>query len=114
MIMKLTIEEPRMNPLNERHRHMTRRYLLGRTADGSGQQWWLDRMNNGATRNTIASTIQRSPEAWTRLVENVFDEFLHRDANSTELVTWINLLASGSRTERDLAIALMTSDEYGS
>jgi len=86
--------------------------ILWREADPLGQQSWLTRLDNSAPRELVAAVIQRSPEAWNRVVDGVFEDFLDRDAELKEIDIWQTLLSSSALSERDLALSILSSDEY--
>src|SRR5262249_24884566 len=63
--------------------------LLGRSPDVVGQAAWNQALTGGSSRFAVAAAIVTSQEADTRLVESVYRQLLERNANPTELNTWV-------------------------
>jgi hypothetical protein len=85
--------------------------VLGRSVDPSGQANWSAQLAAGIPRTAVAMAIVSSAEAGQGLVQGYYRQFLHRDADSTGLNSFVAALQHGVRDEQIIAI-LVGSDEY--
>lgn len=84
--------------------------LLGRRADASGRNYWLDRMASGMGRSAVAANFYQSIESRTSRVRSLYRTVLARQPDSSGLGYWAEQL----RTIGDVRLAafLAASDEY--
>jgi hypothetical protein len=66
----------------------------------------------GDTRLLVADLIQRSTEAFTRLVQAFYVHFLGRAAAAGEEAGWVGMLLSGQTEEQVLSAFLSTAEFY--
>src|SRR5262249_37771054 len=70
------------------------RDVLNRAADVAGVQWWVDRLQAGASRLDVATAIWDSPEHRGLEVDQLYTSFLHRAADPAGRAGWVQALAS--------------------
>ena len=88
--------------------------LFHRVVDTSGLTTWTDYLNAGTSRTVVSALIMTSPPDYEYnhdLVESLFHQYLHRDADTGGLAWGVSMLNSGATGEQ-LALALATSTEY--
>ncbi|HTM54232.1 MAG TPA: DUF4214 domain-containing protein, partial [Pirellulales bacterium] len=85
--------------------------LLGRAADLSGLNYYTERLNAGATRDSIVQTISSSREYLGRVVDSFYQTYLHRNADPGGRDHWIDVLQNGA-SEDSVATSFMLSAEY--
>jgi PKD repeat protein len=84
--------------------------ILGRGPDPGGLAYFVQLLKT-TPRATIAAVIVTSPEAYTRIVNNLYLAFVDRPADQAGLAFYVNALLSGRRLE--LVIAdMVASQEY--
>ncbi len=86
--------------------------VLQRAVDPLGLSSWRVRLELDTSRESLVTVIQQSPEAWNRMIDGVFDDLLDRDPEPEVLANWRTQLSSGAQSERELAITILSSDEY--
>jgi len=86
--------------------------ILKRVATSAENQVWSSQLAAGTQRAVVVSDFQNSSEAWTNLIDAAYNDYLGQDPSPTVTADWLAKLSSGARNERDLALALLSSDEY--
>jgi hypothetical protein len=84
---------------------------LQRNADPSGEAFWVDRLNRGATAASIAGSLLNSPETMQQRVSGYYLTYLARGAGADELGFWAGRMAAGVRDE-DVILGFVGSTEY--
>jgi hypothetical protein len=85
--------------------------VLGRDVDPSGGAAWTMQLAQGVSRQAIATSIQLSPEATTRLVEGFYLQYLGRPADPIGLQAFASDLSAGA-SEEFVISSMVTSDEF--
>jgi hypothetical protein len=89
---------------------------LGRNADNAGLDNWLSALSNGASRDTVVSSIVGSLEAANKanseFVDSLYNNALGRDANQDAVgkAGWMAALEHGA-TQAEVAIGIVGSPE---
>jgi hypothetical protein len=87
------------------------RDVLKRAPDTAGFQFWVEQLQAGATRATVANAFETSAEYRGLEVDQFYDTFFHRSADPSGRGLWVNALVAG-RSEADVVVAFLTSTEY--
>ncbi|MGH7140346.1 MAG: SdrD B-like domain-containing protein, partial [Pirellulales bacterium] len=87
-----------------------------RAADSSGESYWVNQLASGsnptqALYNVIYGFIY-GQEASTGVVDSFYSAFLHRAPDSSALQSAVGALDSRAETADQLAVALLSSDEF--
>ena len=85
--------------------------VLGRESDQNGQEWWVDTLESGASRQAVALAFLESREASTNVVDGLYASVLGRQPASAEKQGWINLLERPDVSFADAASAFLGSAE---
>lgn len=93
-------------------RYVERLYeeILERTPDTGGKQDWIERIESGTSRATVARDFYGSLESRRRRVTGLYQHFLQRDPDAAGLASWTRVLESGD--DLKLASFLTGSTEY--
>lgn len=97
--------------LNERFVGQVYEDLLGRSADAIGRPYWAGFLDKSATRVQVAIAIENTDEYRTGLVKDLFQKYLHRDAEDGALRYFVGKLAQG-RGADDIRAEILGSAEY--
>ncbi|MEW6152362.1 MAG: DUF4214 domain-containing protein [Actinomycetota bacterium] len=81
------------------------------TVDANARAFWVDQMNKGMSRYTVALAFTTSPVARQNVVKVGFSWYLGRPASANEVLVWSNQITNGMRQEAFFA-ALVASPEY--
>ncbi len=84
---------------------------LGRTPSGAEVALWLPVMQQPGGPTLVATAIERSHEARTRLVRSWYVTYLGRDAGGAEEQGWVAALLQGASDEQILA-GILSSQEF--
>jgi hypothetical protein len=87
------------------------RTALQRNAEPSGEAFWVDRLNNGATPASVAASLLNTFEAMKQRVSGYYLTYLARGAGQDELGFWAGRMAAGVRDE-DVILGFVGSTEY--
>src|SRR5205807_1283104 len=87
------------------------RTALQRNADPSGEAFWVDRLNRGATPTSIAASLLDSLETMEQRVSGYYLTYLARGAGPDELGFWAGRMAAGVRDE-DVILGFVGAIEY--
>jgi uncharacterized delta-60 repeat protein len=87
------------------------RDVLGRAPDSSGQMHALMSLAGGTSRRDVAAAVLASAEAHTREVQEAYQRYLGRDADSGGLDVFTQALQHGM-TEDQVVRLLLASGEY--
>jgi hypothetical protein len=85
--------------------------VLGRAVDPIGGAAWTMQLAQGVSRQSIATSIQLSPEATNRLVEGFYLQYLGRPADPIGLQSFASHLSAGG-SEEFVISSMVTSDEF--
>jgi hypothetical protein len=85
--------------------------LLGRAADTAGLFYWNGALNQGTPLADLVTTIENTNEHRSLETEQVFRQYLHREADTGGLDFGVSFLAAGGTVEQ-LAARVCGSDEY--
>ena len=85
--------------------------LLSRSADSSGESYWMQQLAAGVTRASIAYGFAASSEEEGIRVEGDYQHFLHRAPSSAEVDYWVSQFAKGL-TNEDVVAGFIGSDDY--
>jgi hypothetical protein len=85
--------------------------LLRRAADPAGRAGWVDQLNRGASRPSVALAIRRTAEAQAVVVEATAKQLLGRSATAAERNDLSSAMVHGE-TYQALVAALIQTDEY--
>lgn len=86
--------------------------ILGRAPDAAGLASWVNLLNTGTSRTSVAYSIMTgNVEGATRIVTLCYTTFLHRQPDPNGLQYWVNQVLHGT-SELTINIALMSSSEY--
>ena len=83
---------------------------LGRLPDESGRQYWVDRIEAGTTRKTVAREVYGSVESRRRRVKAIYQRFLGRDPDPEGLEYWVEVIAR--REDVSVALYITAGSEY--
>ena len=85
--------------------------LLGRVADMTGGQTWVNALNNGMSPVTMVQDIEKSPEYLDDMVTALYRHYLNRAPDSGGLSAFAGQLAGGMTIEA-VAAEIVSSPEY--
>ena len=85
--------------------------VLERSPDAAGFNFWVQQLQAGATRTSVALAFEISPEHVTLEVDQFYLTFLDRPADAAGQALWVNAILGGV-SEADVAVAFLTSPEY--
>lgn len=85
--------------------------LLHHAADPTGKAGWMDQLNRGATRASVAGSIRRSAEAQGWVVQAATKLLLGRAATGPEQTNLANAMVNGL-TFQAMQGSLIQTDEY--
>ncbi len=83
---------------------------LGRSGAVGELDYWVGKLNGGATQTAVASTILHTQEARDHLVKGWYQTFLGRSAVNGEEQFWVNQLLAGQTEEQVLSSLLGTGE----
>ena len=87
--------------------------VLGRQVDPDSQTDFATAVTTGTTPTGIVGMFVDSAEAHDQAVESFYAAFLHRPLESgPSAAVWTDRLDSGTDSLSDLAIGILSSDEY--
>ncbi|MCE2806808.1 MAG: DUF4214 domain-containing protein, partial [Gemmataceae bacterium] len=86
-------------------------YILGRTPEQSGEEFWVSALQSGATRQSVAMAFLQSREATNLAVDGLYQSVLGRQPTGSEKQGWINYLRRPDVTYADAAAAFLASSE---
>ncbi len=84
--------------------------VLRRAPDEAGAAYWLGRLEDGASRATVARGFVFAPDRRQRIVREAYDEVLGRPVDPSGLAYWAGRLDRGL-SELDVLRALLASPE---
>ena len=82
------------------------------SSSASGVASFVDSLNAGATRASVAATFLKSPEADLRAIDGFYATFLARQGDSSGVNSWLMSLQHGSMALADVAAAFLSSPEF--
>ncbi|HEY2705903.1 MAG TPA: putative Ig domain-containing protein [Candidatus Dormibacteraeota bacterium] len=91
--------------------------LMGRDADPAAFAYWLDRLNHGTARTTVAEALASSPEyrtdviGGTSTVPGFYQQYLARPTDLGGVVFWLGYMAAGHSLEQ-VRTGFLGSAEY--
>lgn len=85
--------------------------LLGRGADSAGLQAWTSALNTGFNRVQMVEAFINSREAYGRIVDSVYENYLYRSPDGGGREWWLGVLQRGQLSPQAFTIAVLASDE---
>jgi hypothetical protein len=73
--------------------------LLGRHPDTGGLNYWVDQLQSGIDRQSVANNLASSDEFFATVVRPAYRKFLGREADEEGLAYWTEQLQTGLRDE---------------
>src|SRR5207237_1335577 len=86
--------------------------VLKRSADAPGLANWLQALQTGASRPTLAQGFVYSAEVSRTVIDAYYHFFLRRRPNPAEEQFWLNLVQAGRMSLDSVAQAILSSPEY--
>ena len=86
--------------------------VLGRPIDPSGRTYWLNKLDSGADRGSVALNFIKAPEFRRFVVDDQYLRFLDRKATTQEHATWDAKIIASTTGEQELIATLAASAEY--
>jgi hypothetical protein len=86
--------------------------VLGRAPDPAGKAYWVNKINHGTGRGSVAHSFLVSSDARRQIVKDQFLRFAQRYPTTNEENTWISVLNTSSTGEQDLIAFLAASGAY--
>ena len=86
-------------------------HLLGRQPEESGDAFWTNQLLQGVSGFNVALSIELSSEGRAFQVQNIYQTFLHRGADTGGLQAAVAFLSAGATSEQLKAI-ILSSPEY--
>ncbi len=86
--------------------------VLGRAPDAGSRSFWLPILADRGNWANVARAIFTSTEAASRVVNQMYVDYLHRVGDGAGVAYWAGLLASGQGSLCDVAVGLLGSNEY--
>ncbi len=87
------------------------RDLLHTPGDPAGRAGWVDQLNRGATKVSVATAIRKSAESQGVIVETAYRELLGRQPTASERTNLANAMVHGLSYQSMLG-SLVQTDEY--
>jgi hypothetical protein len=87
------------------------RDLLGRNADATGENAWMQALAAGAKKADIALGFATSQEREGGIVQNYYQQYLGRTAGAAEVAGWVRAFETGQTNEQIIA-GIVGSQEY--
>jgi hypothetical protein len=108
MDMQITVGTP-----NQRFVAAAFQYLLKRTVDPDGLNFWAGQLDQGVSQTAVLQGIENSPSNAYRIVviNGYYQRFLHRTVDQAGLNFFLSLLANGG-TDEQVAAMVLGSPEY--
>ncbi len=85
--------------------------ILGRAPDSSGYSNFVNALNAGGSRATVASQIYYSGEHRSNQVQGFYQTYLERTASAAEVNGWVKWYQAGA-TDFQIQDAFLSSNEY--
>lgn len=73
--------------------------VLGRLPDAPGLAYWSAALDKGATRSDVAGQLIQTPEALARVLDNLYQSSLGRQADADGSAAFLPLLAQGQQEQ---------------
>ncbi len=86
-------------------------HLLGRLADGFGENAWIQVLASGASRSQVALGFAASAERESQRVQDDYFRFLGRSASAGDINNWVGGFKFGL-TNEDIITGFVASGEY--
>jgi hypothetical protein len=86
--------------------------VLGRVPNSSEVAYWLQVLQNGASRADVAEAFLTSTEANQQLVNQMYRVFLGRTGDPSEVQFWVTLLQNHTLSPTGVAEGFLVSDEF--
>jgi hypothetical protein len=85
--------------------------VLGRDADPEGRLFFEQQLRSGLGREDVVRALLRSPEAYQRVVDRYFADFLRRPGDPEGVRYWVSRLLDGASLA-EVGQAFLASDEF--
>lgn len=99
------------NTPNERYVSYLFLTIMGRQATSNELSLYSSRLDQGASRNSVAASIYNSVEQQNNQVQGYFQQFLKRNGNSSEISRFVNSLRAGASANSVISTFIL-SREY--
>jgi len=86
--------------------------LLGREATQAEVNLWKSNWGNGLGQAGVLESILDSREANERSLRNLYQSYMHRDADTMGLKNWLSQLEAGRLSLDEIAARFLSSQEY--
>jgi RHS repeat-associated protein len=86
--------------------------VLGRTADAAGLAFWVQVAQQPRGRDTAAQGILTSTEAYRRLLDRYYADYLHRGEDAVGREGWLAVLQSRRMSPARVAEEISISEEF--
>jgi hypothetical protein len=86
--------------------------LLGRPADGTGETFWTQQLQNGQLRTAVALGFAASPERESQHITLDYQTYLGRTPDANGLSYWLDQFVRHGQTNENLITGFVASDEY--
>jgi hypothetical protein len=84
--------------------------VLGRTPDPTGINYWSGFLDQGMSRGLLAGQLTHTTEALTRALDNLYEHYLGRRADTSGTAAFLPMLVSGQ--DEQVQAQLLGSPEY--
>ncbi|MBI2709322.1 MAG: hypothetical protein HYX34_06465 [Actinobacteria bacterium] len=86
--------------------------LVGREPDDGGRAYWTSRVDETGDAGPLAKALLASSEYATRLVDDLYRQYLQRLPNPSIRADWVRRITARSAGERDVVVHLVASEEF--
>jgi hypothetical protein len=86
--------------------------LFDRAPESNGLNFWVNLLNNQATRSQVALSLVNTVERHQVLVTSYYQDFLNRQPDPNGFSFWVGLLNDDIFDDRDVAQGILSSIEY--
>src|SRR5262249_6629993 len=89
--------------------------ILGRNGSVSEVNFWVNEIAGGGTSTSLSNVVHSFPhstENRQRTLDGMYAQLLKRPIDSASESLYLNMLANGTTTFRQIAITILTSAEF--
>ena len=86
--------------------------LLGRPADQAGEDFWVGKLNHGASREAVSYGFAASPEREGQRIQGDYSRYLGRDASAADVAFWVDQFANHGQTNENIIVDFLAEPEY--
>ncbi|HEY4376761.1 MAG TPA: DUF4214 domain-containing protein, partial [Acidimicrobiales bacterium] len=88
------------------------RDVLGRTPDAAGKAYWLGRLDGGALRSAVASSLLAAPESLNAIIRDSYRQLILKEPAASSLTSWQPKIKNLHDGEQQLQAYLAASSDY--